>query len=421
MTDSVNKTKIVTTMDVHRMGEGAQYVRKSRIDNVLKLEFEDGSIAYVKLTDDIANVEGYEFDADVLVVKGEAFMFVGGTTLKEKGKEIISSDKPVSFACDRSNLSVSSILNDAKVKAYLPELDRVEKVVDAVITPIEPGKESNLGINWNYAEDGYIEFTLYNGTYNLLTGDAVKAGEAEGIKSTLTIEDGSDIRTYPVTHYYDHFGNLISDVKFNFNGGFYRVDYVSDNINTDVVKAGDEVILSDKLQYMKLTDTNDAIIRLTPIDQRVNVSYTSYEGFHDKISACTVFAEAENYDNYLRKAFNKYNSRAFMSGGAGVTLLNEAGEFLEWELDVPEDGEYKINIGYVAWMPEECVRHVSIGELSNSFVCPVTAGYGSVPEHWSVLTLDKSAFLKKGKNKLKITVISGSMWNIDWVGLEKTE
>lgn len=421
MTDSVNKTKIVTTMDVHRKGEGAKYVRKSQIDNVLKLEFEDGSIAYVKLNDEAANIDGYEFDADVLVVKGDAFMFVGGTVLKEKGREIISSDKSVSFACDRSNLSVSSILNDAKVRAYLPELSKVEKVVDDVVTPIEPGKESNLGINWNYEEEGYIEFSLYNGTYNLLTGDAVKPGEAEGITSKLTIEDGSNVKTYPVIHYYDHFGNLISDVKPSFNGGFYHVDKVSSNIDTDLVKEGEDVILSSDIQYMKLTDTNDAYIKLTPIDQRVGVSYTPYEGFADKISASASFAEAENYDAYFRSGFNKYNSRAFMSGGAGITLFNTAGEFLEWELDVPEDGNYKVNIGYVAWMPEECVRHVSIGDISNSFVCPVTAGYGSVPEHWSVLTVDKPVALKKGKNKLKITVISGSMWNIDWVGLERSE
>ena len=138
-----------------------------------------------------------------------------------------------------------------------------------------------------------------------------------------------------------------------------------------------------------------------------------------KIAASTVFAEAENYDDFLRIGFNKYNSRAFMSGGAGVTLLNNAGEFLEWNLDIPEDGDYKVNIGYVAWQPEECVRHVSIGDMSNSFVCPVTAGYGSVPEHWSVVTLDKPVSLKKGSAKLKLTVIAGTMWNIDWIGLEK--
>lgn len=420
-TEPVQSTKIVTTMDVHRMGEGAQYVRSSEVGNVLKLEFEDGTIAYVKLNDDIANIDGYEFDADALLVKGEAYMFVGGTILKEKGKDIISSDVPVSLALDRSNLSISSILNDANVKVYLPELTKAEKVVDDVITNIEPGTESNLGINWNKSADGYVDFSLYNGTYNLLIGDAVKPGEAEGISSTLTVYDGNEVKTYPVTHYYDHFGNLISDVKPSFNGGFYRIDEISANIVTDIGKTGDEVILSDKLQYMKLTDTNDATIRLTPIDERVSVSYTPYEGFHDKIASSVVFAEAENYGDFLRKGFNKYNSRAFMSGGAGVTLLNEAGEFLEWELDVPEDGEYKVNIGYVAWMPEECVRHVSIGDLSNSFVCPITAGYGSVPEHWSVLTLDKSVSLKKGKNKLKVTVISGSMWNIDWIGLERAE
>ncbi|MEG2380932.1 MAG: hypothetical protein RSB38_04480 [Oscillospiraceae bacterium] len=53
-------------------------------------------------------------------------------------------------------------------------------------------------------------------------------------------------------------------------------------------------------------------------------------------------------------------------------------------------------------------------------MAPMTGSYGSAEEEWAALRVHSKAQLKKGENELKIWAKSG-LWNIDWIGLVKSD
>ena len=136
----------------------------------------------------------------------------------------------------------------------------------------------------------------------------------------------------------------------------------------------------------------------------------------------TVLIEAENFASKTG-AGGMYNTRKFLSGGAGVTNFNDFGDSMTWEVNVPQNGTYDLVIKYVSWsavIPGIAERLIEInGNLGLAEIAE-TENYGSKEEDWIASRIKTRMDLKKGANNITIYPISG-LWNFDWLGLIKSE
>ncbi|MFT7561701.1 MAG: beta-glucanase (GH16 family), partial [Flavobacteriales bacterium] len=83
-------------------------------------------------------------------------------------------------------------------------------------------------------------------------------------------------------------------------------------------------------------------------------------------------------------------------------------DWLEYFLDVPQDGEYLIEYRVAAWS-DDAEFQLSTDELElTPQSIPNTGGYQS----W--ITISQPATLKRGQNTLRIEALSGG-WNINWL------
>jgi hypothetical protein len=141
---------------------------------------------------------------------------------------------------------------------------------------------------------------------------------------------------------------------------------------------------------------------------------------HENFKAqLAVFKEAEAADSFSGTA-KVYATRKFMSGGAGVTLLDTVDSKATYTVKVPEDGNYDFVIKYVAWMKDvETIRTITLGAEYISFLCPPTDGYGSEPGQWKGLRINSDMPLTAGEHTFDIECLGSGGWNIDWIGLVK--
>lgn len=342
-------------------------------------------------------------------------MLVDGTMLKMGGRLMFESDVPVSLKSGKGELGISAIKSDANVKAYLPGLTRVVQIKDAKTREIS-NAGSNTGIEWKLdeADGNYVNFSVYNGAYTLYLNDKQIPGH---IISNMDVKIVTDVdgtqNEMKLNSYYDHEDKLVTKGNITLESGFYEISNMSDNLDIGGYKKGDAALLSGNLT-VSVKDGKDAYLKLTGSKESA-AGVTEIVDYNTEKNTASVFKEAENYD-ILNGTANIYTTRSFLSGGAGVTLFNELGDNMVWNLEVPEDGTYNLLIKYVSWDP--AVRFAKIGNLFVKFKCPLTAGYGSTEGEWRVLRIDKPIYLEKGTHPLTIWAESG-LWNIDWIGLKK--
>lgn len=108
-----------------------------------------------------------------------------------------------------------------------------------------------------------------------------------------------------------------------------------------------------------------------------------------------------------------YDTRKFLSSGAGVTEHNTENTALKYTVNIPTDGNYKLAIKYVAWMDGDTVRNVTIDGKIYSIVLPATPSWGADPDDWRVALTQKALPLSAGEHNIDFTAISNS-WNFDW-------
>lgn len=133
---------------------------------------------------------------------------------------------------------------------------------------------------------------------------------------------------------------------------------------------------------------------------------------HESIKAnAVVFTEAESA--YKMESGKMYDTRKFLSGGAGVTEHNTENTALKYTVNIPTDGNYKLAIKYVAWMDGDTVRNVTIDGKTYSIVLPATPSWGADPDDWRVALTQNALPLSAGEHNIDFTAISNS-WNFDW-------
>lgn len=161
-TPKTNETKIVTVMNVHKKDGTAKEITSESFENYIKLTFEDETVAYINTTGvSEITADGYTFSGEALVVKGESFMLVDGTSLIKDGTDVITADKKVSVALEDNHLSVSS-MNDVKVEIASETVIGMTDENDNKIKSDEIG----YGASWNY-NNGILEVNTLCGFYSL--------------------------------------------------------------------------------------------------------------------------------------------------------------------------------------------------------------------------------------------------------------
>ena len=416
-TEKVDKTKIVTAMDVHKTDEASKNVRQTETNGILKLEFEDGSTIYVNIADkEEVSVDGYTFSGTALAVKNNTLMLVDGTKLIENGKTVFESDVPVSVATGRGRLGISSISKDAKIKVLSPNLSKVTEIIDELEREIVKETSDNLGISWSLIDGEYAEFSVYPGTYTLYLNGKERPGTTlEGKELPFTVYVDGEPTEFKIPTYQDEYDNNITKSNIKLASDFYLVEDISDNASVGGLTEGEFKVLPADMS-VEITDASSGYVKLTSV--RNEASVTKVEDYNTVKNNATVFIEAENFDSKTNSG-SMYNSRTFMSGGAGVTGFNTVGDSMTWKVKIPESGNYKIGMNAVAWESATPTKRVAkIGNNILSFTLPLASGYGSSPEQWLGAVIDNPVYLEAGEYDFTVWVKQGS-WNLDWFTFTK--
>ena len=220
------------------------------------------------------------------------------------------------------------------------------------------------------------------------------------------------------TGYVNHDGVDILSGKISNSAGFYTIEEIND-VKLKGASKGDRILLNQNENIV--IDGKEPVLKLKSAS---SIKYDSVkiddpDTYKNEV---IVLTEAEDFVE-KSGAGGMYNTRTFMSGGAGVTNFNNFGDSMTWEFDVPENGNYDVVVKYVSWsssIPGVAERVIEInGKLGLTQIAE-TGNYGSSPEEWIASRIKTEVALKKGKNKITVYPISG-LWNVDWIGLVKSE
>lgn len=412
-TPQAEQTKIITTMATHQTTEEAPYVKSSLEGSINKLEFEDGTIAYIR-TEEAGRIEmdGIESDGLAVVKKKDSYMVVDATVFSLDGKEILHSDKPVSITWGDSELGVSAY-EDAQVDL---SIGAVSSMVSANKTVVEENNPA-YGFSWDHTENG-IKANVYKGFYSFyLNGKPLPGAKAEDV--TLRYEmDGVSKETI-LQGYYNHDGETVLSGSLDNTAGFYTVEEIRDLNLRSGTKEGEFVMLSDNETIFAQGSQPYLKLRSAAGGEKIEVE--KIEQPEEFRKNCSVIAEAENFFEKTESG-RVYTTRSFLSSGAGITEFNTSGDSMSWKLKVPKTGEYDIVVKYVGWEGiDNCIQRLfQLNNATGAAYLPATNNYGQIESDWIAARVKAKIHLEEGENILTLYPQQGN-WNFDWVGLIPSE
>lgn len=409
--DKANETKFITTMGVRQKSENPTYVKKEDKKDFILLTFQDGTKVYVSKKGELIEDKNVKTDAEALVIKGESIMMVDGTFVERRGEKVISSDKKVSVTMGKDEIGVSAA-EECNITLLAGDI----KALKSPMGIIEEEKQFSRGFYWENT-DGITNIKAYPGYYSYYMNDKPLAGgEANDSEFSYYI-DGVEQKA-ELSGYLNHDGVAILSGKIKNGSGFYTIEEIN-NVKLKGATKGDRILLNQDENIIVSGEQPSLKLKSASSTKYDSVKIDDPDTFKNELNALT---EAEDFTSKSGDG-GMYNTRTFMSGGAGVTNFNNFGDSMTWELDVPENGNYDIVFKYVSWssaIPGVAERVIEInGKLGLAHIAE-TENYGSSPEEWIASRIKTNVSLKKGKNKITVYPISG-LWNIDWVGLIKSE
>lgn len=411
-TAALNKTRIITTMGVRLKKQKPTYVNCDDFTDYMLLTFDDGTKIYVSKNGNPISAPGLKSDAVAVAVKGESIMMVNGTYVEKGGEVVISSDKKASVSIGKNEIGLSAP-EDVKLSV---KTDKVSSLKTSLgIT--EPENQRARGFLWSYA-DGKLNVEAYSGYYNyFMNGKELPGRDAEDFEFTYYI-DGNEYKT-TLKGYYNHDGEKVYRGNIDNAAGFYIVDEIK-GIKLKTASDGDRIILNTNDSILSVG--TDVSLKLSSVSS-IRYDIEKIENPDEYQAGLVSMVEAEDYA-YKDGAGGKYTTRKFMSGGAGVSNFNVMGDSMTWEINVPEAGNYDIVVKYVGFastVPGITERVISVNDKMGAAFLPDTGGlYGATPYEWIASRIKTGSSLKKGKNTITFYPVSGS-WNIDWIGVVKSE
>ena len=436
-TEKTDRTKMVVTMDVHKEQDSARYIDTEYYDDYTKMTFEDGTVVLVNLKNPgtlITTKEGITFDGTAVVYNDNSIMLALGTVLKWGSKTLIQCEDRASVVMGNDELSISSY-TDQKISIdtendYVSGIENVSNYSGYEISEAygismekgmlkidtesdEPDKRDNSeqkeAVVDSQAEG--VTFTLDRDNYMLMLNG--KKIEPELTQGVLRVKiEGEDTKEYTLDGYTLRDGTKSLSGKIVLDGKKYIVKSVSQGLYFGGLAPGAIKSLKEISVSTDKTDNEIVLEKVTTNELKVNVT-----GEHENVkNSATVFVEAE--DAVLMESGQVYNTRQFLSGGAGVTKHDKEGTMLEYNITVPEDGDYGIALKYVAWLEGGALRDVSIDGKVYQILLPQTVSWGADPNDWVAAVTENTIHLKAGTYSMYIEAASGS-WNLDWIALTK--
>lgn len=480
-TPKVKRTKMVVTMDVHRKGNEARYIDTEYHDDYVKMTFEDGTIVLVNLLEPgtlVTTEEGISFDGAAVTYNDESIMLALGTSLKWGDTQLIQCEKRASVVMGKDELGISSY-TDQRISVntnndYIKGINKVtnydgkeiskgygitmesgmlvstgEAAADnteekpeaktetapvrkvqnirgrATGIPISepqivPSENESVSAETNEPgmvyeikpSDDAVTFTLDRDNYTLmLNGKNVESVTVDGT-CKITIKDEGTTEV-PISGYTTRDGSMKFSGTTKLDGNKYKVVSISDGFSFGGMIAGEARGISD-VTLTSSEQNNEVVLERVPV---LPMEVSQVDDHESLKESAAVFMEAENAKTIGSGRI--YNTRKFMSGGAGITEHNTPGTLLTYELEVPEDGDYQMAMKYVSWKDGGAAkRSVGINGKVYTIDFPLTAGWGSEPEEWRAVTSNETIHLTAGTHTVNIEAVSG-MWNLDWIALIK--
>jgi hypothetical protein len=413
-TEKTEGTKIVTCMNVHKLRDGQAYIKEERIDNVLKLSFEDGTISYIKLDDsEEVTVDGYTFKGTALTVKGNSYLVIDETGLTYNGKLLFEADAPVSCAFGNNEISISSLDNEATAKVYLPGAEKMTLIRDEERLPLEFG-ETKYTIGTTKDGD-YVNFNLYYGTHHIYLNDKPLPGSETDVTVNMIL-DG-----VPVT----------KTIKGTINGNQIYAEFIPEDVSKSYI-IGESYGVSGKLNNpgMQLTvsedspliiNKKDATIVLNSVNQvKVTAMTDENHDFYEDAVGDT-YLSAVDYSNAVGSANAVYWDKR---GDASIpnqyvvlndyTLqnLNSKDDLVVWTLNVPESGYYDVVMSCSTLSGVSATRLMTIGDIAfdAKFLTEIFSDLDSY-------RFKTNVYLEKGTTDLTLYVTGSGSMIYDWIGL----
>ena len=427
-TEKVENTKMVVTMDVHKSGTEARFVDTEYYNDYVKMTFEDGTIMLVNLknNDEVVRVNDIIFKGAAVVYNDESVMLVSGTTLSMGGIELIKNKEAASVVIGKNEMGISTYEdNQISINVNNDYISEISSVTDYNGRHI--GKEYGI-----YMESGiikektaeekveyiiedkpdYVTFTAEKDNYTLmLNGNKFVSESVEGL---LKLSIDGKITDYVINGQTKRDGGVSFSGNISFPASKYFVKNKNKELNFNGINTGDNAVLSSATVSSSVKDN---FIELEKV-KSIPVSNVAESDIESAKNRMTVFVEAEDYTDNIADGAKVYNTRAFMSGGAGVHLFNTPGTQMKYKFNVPESGKYSLAITYVTFGDDPTIRSYNINGIDYEMTLEKTAGYGVVPDDWKTAICNNEVELEKGEYIISLEAIGGN-WNIDWLGLIK--
>ncbi len=429
-TEKVERTKMVVTMDVHRNSVDTRNIDTQYYDNYIKMTFEDGTVILVNLQktgEMVTTEEGITFDGAAVTYNDESIMLSLGTTLKWGDVTLVQAEERASVVMGVNELGISSY-TDQKIAIntnndYISGITKVTNYDGAEISaaygitmeqgmlaPAEGAEDTAVNYEVVPSEESVV-FTVDKDNYQLMLNE--KLITAETLKGTVeVVVEGEGTKTFDLSGYMRRDGKGVFNGSATLDGVKYTVEEISEGLSFDSLAAGDTKALSEVIVSSDRAENRIVLSRVPVFD--INMDTTKE---HEKVKeSATVFIEAEKAISI--GSGNVYTTRAFMSGGAGITNHNTPGTSLGYEVVIPEDGEYMVSLNYVAWLDGGAIRGLTMDGKAYNLNLPKTDGWGSAPEEWTAANSQKTISLKAGKYTIYIEALKNS-WNLDWIAFTK--
>ena len=476
-TEKVDRTKMVVTLDVHRGQTEARYVDTQYYDDYMKMTFEDGTVVLVNLQKTgtpITTAEGITFDGAAVTYNDETIMLALGTSLKWGDTQLIQCEERASVVMGKNEMGISTYTdqrisintnndyvngitkvtnyegkeiskeygitmeegmlvpseNDAEIKTTTnTAVASTTKTVSSssstrgkigipVATP-KPTEEEPVGVVEETSDVTYsvvpnseaVTFTLEKDNYTLMLNDKLISSNGISGNVRVTIE-GEGTQEFPIEGYTRRDGTQSFSGTVSLDSKKYTIKSLSKGLDFGGMQEGSskgmhEVAISAE------SPENEVVLERVPVTELEVDSTQDHESVK---SAATVFIEAEDAVSF--ESGSVYTTRSFMSGGAGVSKHDAAGTSLEYNVEIPEDGDYQLAIKYVAWNAGGAVRSVSIDGKAYEISLPMTAGWGADPNDWVAVTSKDTLHLSAGTYTMYIEAVVDS-WNVDWIAFTK--
>ena len=425
-TPEVDRTKMVVVMDVHKTDKKARNTKAEYFDGYMTLTFENGTVCIINLGDNTTTVDTgtVKFTGQSVTMNDESIMVDHGTYLAANGKEVFKSEKEMSAVIGKNELGLSTY-TDNLITVYTDNdyVTTIDSVTDYNRRPL--GKEYGITMEdgaLTIAEDGTVSvdavanaktFTVEKANHTLMLNG--KYVDAAKITTNVDIYvDGNVVSTGAIEGYERRDGVKVFSGDVSVPSGRYLIDSVSEGVDLIGVTVGSKSIINQLKLSSDAVEGNAIYLKTVPYEELETIE--AVPDFDSVKAQLTVFKEAEDLE-FLSKDAAVYNTRAFLSGGAGVQLLNTPGQRAEYIITIPEDGVYDLAVKSVAW-EGDTKRLFSIG--GKDYVIPIaaTSSWGTAPEQWVATKANIGAELKAGEYTVVIEPHTLS-WNYDWFGFIK--